>query len=212
MSKSDSLNAIMNAAPVIPVVVVDDPSIAVQLAEALVKGGLPAIEITLRTPNAIDCIRAVADEVEGAVSGAGTVLDAKQMAAVEKAGAKFMVSPGAAPELLRAAADCPVPLLPGSATASEMMALGEAGYTHLKFFPAEAAGGAAFLKSVASPLPQFTICPTGGITLQSAAGYLALPNVPCVGGSWVAPSGLMAKGDWAAIEALAREAVTLKTA
>lgn len=212
MSKSDSLNAIMNAAPVIPVVVVDDPAVAVKLAEALVKGGLPAIEITLRTPNAVDCIRAVADEVEGAISGAGTVLDAKQMEAVEKAGARFMVSPGAAPDLLRAAADCPVPLLPGSATASEMMALGEADYTHLKFFPAEAAGGAAFLKSVASPLPQFTICPTGGITAESAKDYLALPNVPCVGGSWVAPSGLMVKGDWAAIEALAREAVTLKTA
>ena len=212
MTKSDSLNTIMNAAPVIPVVVVDDPAVAVKLAEALVKGGLPAIEITLRTPNAIDCIRAVSEEVEGAVSGAGTVLDAGQMAALEKAGAKFMVSPGVSPEMLRAAADCPVPLLPGSATASEMMALGEAGYTHLKFFPAEAAGGAAFLKSLASPLPQFSICPTGGITLQIAANYLALPNVPCVGGSWVAPSGLMAKGDWATIEALAREAAALKTA
>ena len=121
MTKSDSLNAIMNAAPVIPVVVVDDPAVAVKLAEALVKGGLPAIEITLRTPNAIDCIRAVANEVEGAISGAGTVLDAGQMAALEKAGAEFMVSPGVSPEMLRAAADCPVPLLPGSATASEMM-------------------------------------------------------------------------------------------
>ena len=209
MSKMEAVLKVMKAAPVIPVVVVDDVGLAVKLARALVAGGLPAIEITLRTPNAVDCIRAVASEVEGAIAGAGTVLDARQMAAVEKAGARFIVSPGAAPELLRAAADCPVPLLPGSATASEMMALGEAGYRCLKFFPAEAAGGAAFLKSLASPLPQFTICPTGGITVESAGAYLALPNVPCVGGSWVAPSGLMAKGDWAAIEALAREAVGL---
>lgn len=209
MTKTESLNAIMNAAPVIPVVVIDSPGLAVKLARALVRGGLPAIEITLRTPNAIDCIRAVAAEVEGAIAGAGTVLDHEQIAAVEKAGGRFMVSPGAAPDLLKAAGDCPVPLLPGSATASEMMRLGEAGYTHLKFFPAEAAGGAAYLKSIASPLPQFTICPTGGITPQSARDYLALPNVPCVGGSWVAPADLTGKGEWAAIEALARKACEL---
>ena len=209
MTKNDSLKAIMSAAPVIPVVVVDDTGLAVKLARALVAGGLPAIEITLRTPNALDCIRAVASEVEGAIAGAGTVLDRGQIAAVEKAGAQFMVSPGAAPRLLEAAADTSVPLLPGAATASEMMALGEAGYTCLKFFPAEAAGGATYLKSIASPLPQFTICPTGGIDLAKAPTYLALPNVACVGGSWVAPANLMEAGDWAAIETLAREAAGL---
>lgn len=196
----------MTAAPVIPVVVVDDPQTAVALARALVEGGLPAIEITLRTPRAVECIAAVSAEVEGAIAGAGTVLDRRQVEAVEKAGAKFMVSPGASPGLIAAASGSPVPLLPGTATASEMMRLGEAGFTHLKFFPAEAAGGASYLKSIASPLPQFRFCPTGGIGPENAGDYLRLPNVLCVGGSWVAPAGMIAAGDWAGITRLAREA------
>ena len=199
----------MMAAPVIPVVVIDDVKKAIGLARALVAGGLPAIEITLRTPNALDCIRAVAQEVEGAITGAGTVLDFKQMRAVELAGAKFMVSPGTSPKLLDAADDSSVALLPGAATSSEMMALGERGFTYLKFFPAEAAGGSNYLKSISSPLPQFKICPTGGVSLANAINYLKLPNVLCVGGSWVAPADLVEKEDWASIEILAREAAAL---
>lgn len=209
MDKIVFLETTMLAAPVIPVVVIDDVKKAVGLARALVAGGLPAIEITLRTPNALDCIRAVAEEVEGAIAGAGTVLDMTQMKAVEAAGARFMVSPGTSPKLLDAAEDCPVALLPGAATASEMMYLGERGYTHLKFFPAEAAGGANYLKSIASPLPQFRICPTGGISLANARSYLSLPNVLCVGGSWVAPGDLIDSENWPEITRLAQQACLL---
>ena len=209
MDKNNFLEATMLAAPVIPVVVIDDVKKAVGLARALVAGGLPAIEITLRTPNALDCIRAVALEVEGGIAGAGTVLDQTQMRAVEAAGAKFMVSPGTSPKLLDAAQDCPVALLPGAATASEMMYLRERGYTHLKFFPAEAAGGANYLKSIASPLPQFRICPTGGISLANARNYLSLPNVLCVGGSWVAPADLIERENWPEITRLAQQACLL---
>jgi len=212
MDKQAFLNHVMTAAPVVPVVIVNDVAQAVSMSRALLAGGLPAIEITLRTPNAIDCIKAVADEVEGAIPGAGTVLSAEHMAAVEKAGAKFMVSPGTAPKLIDAALDCSVPLLPGTATASEMMALGEKGFTHVKFFPAEAAGGTNYLKSIASPLPQFRFCPTGGVSMKNAGSYLSLPNVLCVGGSWVAPANLVEEGDWAGIEALAAEASRLTRA
>lgn len=209
MDKQATVRSVMMAAPVIPVVIIDDPEKAVGLARALVAGGLPAIEITLRTPNAIDCIRAVAQEVEGGIPGAGTVMNRQQFEAIEKAGAQFAVSPGAAPGLLDAAMDSTVPLLPGAATASEMMALGERGYQHLKFFPAEAAGGAPYLKSLASPLSSFSICPTGGISLKTAPEYLKLPNVMCIGGSWVAPTDLVEAEDWSGIEALAREAAAL---
>jgi 2-dehydro-3-deoxyphosphogluconate aldolase/(4S)-4-hydroxy-2-oxoglutarate aldolase len=209
MNKNEIIEKAMLAAPVIPVVVINDVKKAIGLAKALVAGGLPAIEITLRTPNALDCIRAVAQEVEGAIAGAGTVLDISQMKAVEPAGAKFMVSPGTAPKLLDAADDSSVALLPGAATASEMMQLGERGYTYLKFFPAEAAGGANYLKSISSPLPQFKICPTGGVSLSNAAHYLALPNVLCVGGSWVAPGGLIENEYWSEITKLAKEAAQL---
>ena len=201
----------MRAAPVIAVVVINDPKAAVLLARALVGGGLPAIEITLRTPNALACIKAVADEVEGAICGAGTVLDYQQIMAVEQAGAKFMVSPGASPNLLLAADDTPVALLPGAVTPSQMMALGEIGYTHLKFFPAAAAGGVNYLKSMASVLPQFQFCPTGGINALNAAEYLALPNVLCVGGSWVAPVDMIEAGNWTGIKKLARKAATFTT-
>lgn len=209
MNKDAILDKVMQAAPVIPVVVIDDASKAVDLARALVAGGLPAIEITLRTPRAVECIKAVADEVDGAMAGAGTVLGASQLEAVCAAGARFVVSPGVSPGLLDAAGGNEIPLLPGAATASEMMTLGERGFTRLKFFPAEAAGGVNYLKSLASPLPEFKICPTGGVDLENAGQYLALSNVVCVGGSWVAPAELIDREDWKAIEMLARRAAAL---
>ncbi len=207
--KDERIEAILNTAPVVPVVTVTDVAGAVELARALVAGGLACIEVTLRTPKATEAIAAIAGEVEGAIVGAGTVLTPPQMSVAEKVGARFMVSPGASPGLLAAAADCPVPLLPGVATAGEMMALGEAGYRFLKFFPAGPAGGPEYLKSISAPLPQFRFCPTGGIGPDNAAQYLALPNVVCVGGSWVAPSKLMANEDWPAITALASKASRL---
>lgn len=210
MDKQQQVEAVMAAAPVIPVVIVDEPAKAVALARALVAGGIPAIEVTLRTPRALECLAAIAAEVEGAIPGAGTVLTSAQVAAVETAGAKFMVSPGAAPKLLEAAAASPLPLLPGAATATEMMALMERGYRHLKFFPASVAGGAAYLKALASPLPQVKFCPTGGISAENAGDYLALPNVACVGGSWLAAEAAVAAGDWDAITKLAQEAAALR--
>jgi 2-dehydro-3-deoxyphosphogluconate aldolase/(4S)-4-hydroxy-2-oxoglutarate aldolase len=209
LARQQSVETVMRLAPVIPVVIVDDPKKAVILARALVAGGLPAIEVTLRTRNALDCLAAIAGEVEGAMPGAGTVLEPAQIKAVEAAGARFMVSPGTSPRLLDAADDTAIPLLPGTATASEVMALGERGYRHLKFFPASQAGGHAYLKALASPLPHFRFCPTGGITLADAGDYLALPNVLCVGGSWVAPAAAIEAGDGAAIEKLARHAAKL---
>ena len=212
MSRSDALAPIVQSAPVVPVVIVDDAASAVPLARALVAGGLPVVEITLRTDAALDAIAAVAAEVDGAIVGAGTVLSADQWQAAEKAGARYMVSPGASPNLLAAARDSAVPLMPGAATASEAMRLLEEGYTIQKFFPAEPAGGTAFLKALASPLPTVRFCPTGGIGAANAGNYLALPNVICVGGSWVAPSEAIAAGDWARIEALARDATGLRSA
>ena len=203
------LDTVMQAAPVIPVLVVEDPAKAVPMARALVRGGLPAIEITLRTPGALEAIRAVAAEVEGAIVGAGTVLDAAQYEAAVAAGSRFIVSPGATDRLLAAAAGHDVPLLPGASTASEVMRLLEAGYTRLKLFPAEAVGGIALLKSLGAPLPAARVCPTGGITLQSAPDYLALPNVACVGGSWIAGAKAIAEEDWDGIESRARQAAGL---
>lgn len=210
MDKQKQVEAVMTAAPVIPVVIIDEPRKAVLLARALVAGGIRAIEVTLRTAGALDCLAAIASEVEGAIAGAGTVLAADQVAAVERAGAKFMVSPGAAPNLLDAADASPLPLLPGAATASEVMALLERGYGHLKFFPASVAGGAAYLKALASPLPQARFCPTGGVSAANAGEYLALSNVLCVGGSWLAPEDAIATGDWDAITQLARQAASLR--
>ncbi len=195
-------------APVIPVLVIDDVAAARPLAEALVAGGLPVLEVTLRTPAALDAIRAMA-EVPGGIVGAGTVLSPVDAEAAKAAGARFAVSPGATDKLLAACAALDLPLLPGAVTASEAMRLLEAGYTTAKFFPAEAAGGAAALKSLASPLPQITFCPTGGVSLANARDYLSLPNTACVGGSWVAPPDKVKSGDWAGIEALAREAAAL---
>jgi 2-dehydro-3-deoxyphosphogluconate aldolase/(4S)-4-hydroxy-2-oxoglutarate aldolase len=194
---------------VVPVLVIKDLAHAVPLARALVAGGLKAIEITMRTPVALEAIRAVADEVEGAVPGAGTVLNAKQYHQAVEAGSQFIVSPGTTLELLDVARKSPVPLLPGAATPSEVMALREEGYEVLKFFPAEQAGGAAYLKSLSSPLAGMLFCPTGGITPENARDYLSLPNVVCVGGSWVAPNALVEAGDWDGITRLATEASRL---
>lgn len=200
---------ILARTPVVPVVIVEALEDAVPLARALVEGGLPAIEVTLRTPVALDAVRAIAAEVEGALVGVGTVLDPAKLVAAERAGATFAVSPGHTPRLLDAAADGAVPLLPGIATASEAIALIERGYGLAKFFPAEPAGGHAYLSALASPLPQLRFCPTGGITLASAPGYLALPNVICVGGSWMLPRERIVAKDWAAITTASRTAAAL---
>lgn len=210
MSAAPGLEAILTAAPVVPVLIVEDWKSAVPLARALVAGGLPAIEITLRTPDALKAIRAVAAEVEGAYAGAGTVLTRAQFDDAVRANASFVVSPGATSELVQAAEGSGTPLLPGASTATEAMTLLEYGYAIQKFFPAEPAGGVAYLQALASPLPGIRFCPTGGVGLKNAPKYLALPNVICVGGSWVAPREAVAGGDWARIEKLAREAAALK--
>lgn len=196
-------------APVIPVLVIHDLAHARPLAEALVAGGLPVLEVTLRTKVALEAIAAMAD-VPGAVVGAGTVLTASQMREANSAGGRFAVSPGATPSLIDAARAEGTPLLPGAQTCSEVMTLLEQGYTVQKFFPAEAIGGAEALKSIGGPLPQVTFCPTGGISPTRAPDYLRLANVKCVGGSWVAPNAAMEAGDWDAITELARAASQLR--
>ncbi len=201
--------ALMRRAPVIPVLTVASREDGLAQARALVAGGLPAIEVTLRTPAALPAIRAIADEVPGAIVGAGTILDETGMAAALAAGARFLVSPGATRHLAEAAAASPVPVLPGAATASEVMALREFGFRQMKFFPAETSGGAKALAALAGPLGDVVFCPTGGIDLAKAPAYLALPNVACVGGSWMLPKAALAAGDYAAVEALAREAAGL---
>lgn len=207
--RQNQLESVMRLAPVIPVVVIDDARAAVPMARALVAGGVPAIEVTLRTAAALEAVRAIAAEVEGAMVGVGTVLGEADLHAACEAGARFAVSPGATPRLLDAAADVPLPLLPGAATASEAMSLLERGYRHLKFFPAVPAGGARLLAAWAGPLPQLRFCPTGGIGPASAGEFLALPNVLCVGGSWLTPADRLAARDWAGIEQLARAAAGL---
>lgn len=195
-------------APIIPVLVVEDVSVARPLAEALVAGGLPVLEVTLRTAAALDVIREMA-QVEGGVVGAGTLLTPEDVTNAVNAGARFGVSPGATDRLLDACEAAGLPLLPGAATASEAMALLERGYSVQKFFPAEANGGAPALKAIGAPIPQVRFCPTGGVSLANAPTYLGLSNVVCAGGSWVAPKDLVARHDWAAIEELAREAAQL---
>ncbi|MGC4996280.1 MULTISPECIES: bifunctional 4-hydroxy-2-oxoglutarate aldolase/2-dehydro-3-deoxy-phosphogluconate aldolase [unclassified Streptomyces] len=204
--------SVLDLAPVLPVVVLSDAADAVPLARALVAGGLPAIEVTLRTPAALDGIRAIAEEVPEAVVGAGTVITPEQVTRCVTAGARFLVSPGWTETLLAAMRESGVPFLPGVSTASEVVALLERGVREMKFFPAEAAGGAAYLKSLAGPLPGVRFCPTGGIAAASAPEYLALPNVGCVGGSWMVPADAVAAGDWARIEELARGAAGLRDA
>ncbi|MDP8252750.1 2-dehydro-3-deoxy-phosphogluconate aldolase [Pseudochrobactrum saccharolyticum] len=209
--KTESLIPVMTGQTVIPVLLVDKAADAVPLARALAKGGLPAIEITLRTSAALDAIRAVAENVPEAIVGAGTILNATHYEQAVTSGSKFIVSPGVTDAILKAADNSPVPLLPGCATASEVMSLRERGYTHVKFFPAEQAGGAAYLKALSSPLAGTFFCPTGGISLSNAMNYLTLPNVLCIGGSWIAPKELVNDGKWDEITALAAAAAALKS-
>ncbi|MFH9132602.1 bifunctional 4-hydroxy-2-oxoglutarate aldolase/2-dehydro-3-deoxy-phosphogluconate aldolase [Streptomyces sp. NPDC017524] len=201
--------SVLDLAPVVPVVVLHDAADAVPLARALVAGGLPAIEVTLRTPAALESIRAMAAEVPGAVVGAGTVISPEHVRDTVAAGARFLVSPGWTDTLLEAMKASGVPFLPGVSTTSEVVALLERGVREMKFFPAEAAGGTAYLKALSAPLPQARFCPTGGISLASAPSYLALPNVGCVGGSWMVPGDAVAAKDWDRVARLAAEAATL---
>ena len=210
MSAPDTSPSILDVVPVMPVVVVDDLATAVPLARALVAGGLPAIELTLRTPVALDALRAIAAEVPEILLGAGTITTPAQAVAAVEAGARFLVSPGSTPSLLAAMTDTGVPFLPGTSTVSEVLTMLESGLSEMKFFPAEAAGGAPYLKSVAGPLPQARFCPTGGITPTSAPSYLALSNVGCVGGSWITPADAVAAGDWERVSRLAAEAAALR--
>jgi 2-dehydro-3-deoxyphosphogluconate aldolase/(4S)-4-hydroxy-2-oxoglutarate aldolase len=198
--------------PVVPVLAIDSIENALPLARALVAGGLPVLEITLRTPAALEIIRAIGGEIDDAVVGAGTVLRPEQYRDAVRAGARFVVSPGATPALLDVAEASSVPFLPGAATSSEVMGLLERGYGCLKFFPAEPSGGVAFLQALAAPLPGARFCPTGGIDAARAPAYLALPNVVCIGGSWVAPRDAVAAGDWAAVTRLALAAAALRPA
>jgi 2-dehydro-3-deoxyphosphogluconate aldolase/(4S)-4-hydroxy-2-oxoglutarate aldolase len=207
-SASKEAHRICSLAPVIPVLVVEDVAVALSLAKALVKGGLPALEVTLRTPAALEVMMEMA-KVTGGLVGAGTLLTPRDVAAAVNAGAKFGVAPGATDKLLDACEEADLPLLPGAATASEVMRLYERGYSIQKFFPAEANGGAPALKAIAAPLPQVKFCPTGGVSLKNAKDYLSLGNTLCVGGSWVAPKNLISAADWDAITELAKEAAGL---
>lgn len=200
---------ILKMGPVMPVIVIDRAKDAVPLAEALLAGGLKTIEVTLRTPAALEAIEAVAAACPDICVGAGTVISRETAKNAANAGARFAVSPGTTPTIIEACNDAGLPLLPGASSVSEIIALNDAGFNAIKFFPAMAAGGTAFVKSLASPLPKVTVCPTGGITVATAPAWLALPNVPCLGGSWVAPQGLITAQDFAKIEELAREAVAL---
>jgi 2-dehydro-3-deoxyphosphogluconate aldolase / (4S)-4-hydroxy-2-oxoglutarate aldolase len=200
---------LLKSVPVVPVLTIERVADAVPLARALVDGGLPVLEVTLRTAAALDAARAIIKEVPQAVVGIGTVTEIPDIRLALSAGAHFLVSPGTPPDLAAAMARVSVPVLPGCATVSEAMALAALGFPVVKFFPAEAAGGVAFLKAIGAPLPQLKFCPTGGIDARNAASYLALPNVAAIGGSWVAPKEAIAAGDFARITALAREAAAL---
>ncbi|WP_281857318.1 bifunctional 4-hydroxy-2-oxoglutarate aldolase/2-dehydro-3-deoxy-phosphogluconate aldolase [Litoreibacter halocynthiae] len=208
LQASQLAREICELAPIVPVLVVDDAAHAQPLAKALVAGGLPALEVTLRTPAALEVISEMA-KVEGGVVGAGTLLTPDDVHAAIDAGAKFGVSPGATERLLDACEEAGLPLLPGVATATEAMRLLERGYTMLKFFPAEASGGAPALKAIGAPIPQVSFCPTGGVSPSNANDYLSLSNVVCAGGSWVAPKDKLQAGDWDGITALAKAAAAL---
>jgi 2-dehydro-3-deoxyphosphogluconate aldolase/(4S)-4-hydroxy-2-oxoglutarate aldolase len=212
IQQGDKLTAlqVMQDAPVIPVIVLHDVKHAVALARALVAGGIRMLEVTLRTPQALACLEAIAREVPESVAGAGTVRSAADVQASLNAGARFAVSPGYTHTLGQACRDAGLPLLPGVATGSEIMAAQEDGYNELKFFPAMQAGGPAMLKAWGGPFIDVRFCPTGGVTQANAAEFLALPNVACVGGSWLTPADALAAGDWARITALARDAGTLQ--
>lgn len=208
--QQDAVAALLTRGPVVPVIVIDDLAHAVPLARALVAGGLDVLEVTLRTPAALEAVRRIAEAVPEAVVGVGTVLARDQLDAAHAAGARFAVSPGATDRLLDALSGHPVPLLPGAATVSEVMRLRERGYRHQKFFPAEASGGAKFLASIGAVIQDVRFCPTGGVTPGNAPDYLALGNVICVGGSWMIPRDAVRAGDWPAITALAAQASRLR--
>lgn len=210
-SAQEKTREVCGLAPIMPVLVVRDVAHAAPLAKALIAGGLPALEVTLRTPAALDVIAAMA-KIPGGVVGAGTLVTPQDVRDAKSAGAVFGVSPGATDALIEACLAEDLPLLPGAASASEAMRLLERGFTTQKFFPAEASGGAAALKAIGAPLPQIGFCPTGGVSLLNAKDYLSLPNVLCAGGSWVAPDALVAAEAWAEIEALAHEAKELLSA
>ncbi|WP_462152507.1 bifunctional 4-hydroxy-2-oxoglutarate aldolase/2-dehydro-3-deoxy-phosphogluconate aldolase [Pseudoalteromonas xiamenensis] len=205
-----NIEAILSSAPVVPVVVIDNLDDAAPLAKALYAGGLRALEITLRTPVAAEAVKLMKQAVPEAFVGTGTVVDKATFDASVEAGADFMVSPGVTDELIALAKSTDIPFLPGAATPSEVMRLASHGFKFLKFFPAEAAGGAPMLKSIGGPLPHVKFCPTGGITLESAPKYLLLSNVVCVGGTWMVDKQLIANKDWQAIEALAKQASQIK--
>jgi 2-dehydro-3-deoxyphosphogluconate aldolase/(4S)-4-hydroxy-2-oxoglutarate aldolase len=209
MMERESISAldIFKSGPVIPVIVISNPDHAVPLAQALLAGGIKVLEITLRSHAALEAIRRIREELPDVLVGAGTVLSGQDLHAVAEAGGRFAISPGLTPNLLAAADQQSLPLIPGVATASELMTALEAGLTELKFFPAQAAGGVQMLQSFSGPFPQVSFCPTGGITLQNYREYLALKNIACVGGSWLVAAEKMAQEDWPAITALAREAV-----
>ncbi|MFC0199438.1 bifunctional 4-hydroxy-2-oxoglutarate aldolase/2-dehydro-3-deoxy-phosphogluconate aldolase [Paracoccus rhizosphaerae] len=206
--QSQQTKALCQLAPVIPVIVIKDAGAAADLARALVSGGLPVLEVTLRSDAALDAIRAMSG-IEGGHVGAGTVLTPDDAKRAKDAGAKFAVSPGLTDRLIAACEEIELPLLPGAVTASEVMRAADAGFDMLKFFPAEAVGGAPALKSLAGPLPRVSFCPTGGVSVQNAASYLSLPNVICVGGSWIVTDADVAAGNWATIEDRARTAAAL---
>ena len=205
---SDASSILSASRPVMSVVTIHNIADAVPLARALAAGGLPAIEVTLRTSAGLEAIRAIAAEVEGAIIGAGTVVTPADLAAVEKAGATFAISPGSTPALLAAGRDAGIPYIPAVATPSELMAGLDAGYSAFKLFPATVVGGVSWLKAIGGPFANVRFCPTGGIDLKTAPDFLALPNVMCVGGSWTTPAAAVSAGDWAGIESLAREART----
>jgi 2-dehydro-3-deoxyphosphogluconate aldolase / (4S)-4-hydroxy-2-oxoglutarate aldolase len=201
--------SLIDRVPVIPVVVLHDAAQAVPVAEALVEGGVPVIELTLRTPAALASIEKIAINVPDILLGAGTVVAPEQAKDALSAGAQFLVSPGTTDDLAAAMQDTGLPHLPGASSVSEVLRLLELGYTEMKLFPAEVSGGTAFLKAVGAPVPQARFCPTGGVTPANAPSYLGLPNVGCVGGTWLTPPDAIADGDWARITRLARESLDL---
>ncbi len=209
-SKTDRILSFTRLAPVIPVVTIEDARRSIDLAQALVRAGLPVVEVTLRTGAALDAIAAIAKAVPEAVVAAGTVVRPSQIAEAIDAGAKLIVTPGTPQALAEALKEAPIPAMPGCSSPTEAMALADLGFEVLKFFPAEASGGAAWLKAIGGPLPHLKFCPTGGLNLKNAPDYLALPNVPCIGGTWMVPNQAIADGDFATIGRLSREAATLR--
>jgi 2-dehydro-3-deoxyphosphogluconate aldolase / (4S)-4-hydroxy-2-oxoglutarate aldolase len=207
---TSNLRDYVKGSPVVPVVTINDARVSIDLAQALVESGLFVIEVTLRTPSALDAINAIAKAVPDAIVAAGTVLHASQIGEVADAGAKFIVTPGTPPKLAEALSASPIPVMPGCATVSEAMALSNLGFQILKFFPAAASGGTAWLKGIQGPLPQLSFCPTGGIDAANAASYLTLPNVLCVGGTWITPADTLKSGDMASIRRLASQAAGLR--